>query len=161
MLLPDDPDGMENWGAICSAARESGAEITCIREKTTLEFGSGTLTVYPPLGDNADNEKGLTVLASCGEMDFLITGDMNSATERRLLETWELPDIEALAVGHHGAKTSTSAALLEALKPETALISVGPNSYGHPADETLRRLTAADCTICRTDLQGSIHLTLN
>ena len=66
-----------------------------------------------------------------------------------------------LAAGHHGSKTSTSQALLEALTPETVCISVGSNSYGHPADETLRRLVEAGCAIYRTDKQGSIHLILN
>ena len=47
-----------------------------------------------------------------------------------------------------------------ALRPETAVISVGDNSYGHPADESLLRLIAANCEIYRTDLQGHILLTV-
>ena len=58
----------------------------------------------------------LAVLASAGENDFLITGDMDAATEAKLLETYDLPDIEALAAGHHGSKYATSQALLEALQ---------------------------------------------
>ena len=71
------------------------------------------------------------------------------------------PDTEVLVAGHHGSKYSTSNALLEALTPETAIISVGSNSYGHPADETLRRLAESGAAICRTDKQGTIHLTVN
>ena len=52
-------------------------------------------------------------------------------------------------------------ALLDALTPETAVISVGSNSYGHPTDETLRRLAEHSCAIYRTDMQGTIHLSLN
>ena len=92
---------------------------------------------------------------------LLITGDMDAATEQKLLDTYNLPDIEVLVVGHHGSKYSTSNDLLDALSPETACISVGSNRYGHPADETLRRLAEHGCAIYRTDLQGSIHLTLN
>ena len=51
--------------------------------------------------------------------------------------------------------------LLDALAPETACISVGSNRYGHPADETIRRLAEHGCAVYRTDMQGSIHLTLN
>lgn len=86
---------------------------------------------------------------------------MDGATERKLLETYGLPDIEALVVGHHGSKYSTSDRLLDALTPETAVISVGANSYGHPADETLRRLAEHGCAIYRTDRQGGVHLSLN
>ena len=91
----------------------------------------------------------------------MITGDMDAATERKLLETFDLPDIEVLEVGHHGSKYSTSKELLAALTPETAVISVGGNSYGHPADETLRRLAVAGTDICRTDIQGSIDIFVN
>ena len=60
--------------------------------------------------------------------------------------------------GHHGSKTSTSEELLDELTPEMVLISVGSNSYGHPAEETLRRIAERGCGIYRTDLQGSLHL---
>ena len=95
-----------------------------------------------------------------GETDLLITGDLDAAGERRLLETYGLPDIEYLAAGHHGSKYSTCDELLQAAAPETALISVGSNSYGHPAEETLRRLAEHGCTVYRTDLHGTIHLSI-
>ena len=113
------------------------------------------------MGDGDDNERSLAVLASLGEQDLLLTGDMDRAAEKALLAAWDLPDIEYLAAGHHGAKTSTSAELLDALKPETVCISVGSNSYGHPARETLRRLAERGCVVWRTDLHGDIHLSLN
>ena len=88
---------------------------------------------------------------------MLITGDMASSTERLLIETYDLPDIEVLAVGHHGSKNSTSAELLEAVAPEVGVISVGENnSYGHPAAESLARLREAGADIYRTDRQGNI-----
>ena len=128
-----------------------------------MEFpiGSAVLTLLPPVGEGEDNERCLSVLASAGEKDILITGDMDSTTERKLLETYDLPDLEALVAGHHGSKYSTSNDLLDALAPETACIRVGSNSYGHPADETMRRLAEHGCAIYRTDMQGSIHLSLN
>lgn len=104
---------------------------------------------------------GLTYLCTAGDYDFLVTGDMNTAAEKLLLEKWQLPDIEVIAVGHHGAATSTSSELLKALRPETALISVGDNSYGHPSNQTLRRLLVSGAEIFRTDLQGDIHITVN
>ena len=61
-----------------------------------------------------------------------------------------------LAAGHHGSKNSTSERLLDAVKPETCLISVGYNTYGHPADETLSRLAARGIDIYRTDRMGNL-----
>ena len=133
-----------------------------MEERETILLGSSDLTVFPPLGiSEEDNENGLSVLAAADEKELLITGDMDSAMERRLLERYELPDIEILVVGHHGSKYSTSNELLETLTPETAVISVGSNSYGHPTDETMRRLAEHHCDIYRTDLQGYVHLSLH
>ena len=51
--------------------------------------------------------------------------------------------------------------LLDALTPGAVLISVGSNSYGHPTEETLRRIAERGCGIYRTDLQGTLHLPIN
>jgi len=161
LLLPDAEDPGKAGFAVLTAAEAHGAEVRYIRRPTSLSLGTADLTVYPPLGTEGDNERGLAVLCTAGDFDLLITGDMNAATERLLLERYALPDTEVLVVGHHGSKYSTSNDLLEALTPETAIISVGSNSYGHPADETLRRLVESGAAICRTDKQGTIHLTVN
>lgn len=161
LLVPEEEDDAGLQEAVLSAAKEHGVTVRFIMAEERLDFGRGALTVYPPLGDAGDNERGLSILASAGENDFLITGDMDAATEAKLLETYDLPDIEALAAGHHGSKYASSQELLDALGPETACISVGSNSYGHPADETLLRLARQGCGIYRTDLHGTIHLAWN
>ena len=57
------------------------------------------------------------------------------------------------------ASLSTSEALLRAVKPEAVLISVGAdNRFGHPADETLRRIEKAGAAVFRTDLSGTITI---
>lgn len=155
--LTDDGPG----GEILELAREHGVTVEAVERRTEIPMGKAVLTVLPPVGEGEDNERGLSVLASTGDADILITGDMDTATERKLLEIYDLPDIEILVAGHHGSKYSTSNELLDALAPETACISVGSNSYGHPADETMRRLAEHGCAIYRTDMQGSIHLSLN
>lgn len=161
LLVPETEDDAGLQSAVLSAAEERGASIRFITEMERLDFGRGTLTVFPPLGDDGDNERGLAVLASAGDKDFLITGDMDSATEAKLLAAYDLPDIEGLVAGHHGSKYAASQALLEALTPETACVSVGSNAYGHPTDETLLRLARQGCEIYRTDLHGTVHLAWN
>ncbi len=161
LLAPEEKDDAGLQSAILSAAGEHGITVRFVTAEERLAFGRGDLSVFPPLGDAGDNERGLTILASAAENDFLITGDMDAATETKLLETYDLPDIEALVAGHHGSKYATSQALLEALRPETVCISVGSNSYGHPTEETLLRLARQGCGIYRTDLHGTIHLAWN
>lgn len=146
---------------VLELAGDHGVTVSVIGETTSISAGRATLTVLPPVGEGENNERGLSVLASVGESDLLITGDMDTATEKNLLQTCTLSDIEVLVAGHHGSKYSTSGDLLDALTPETVCISVGSNRYGHPAGETMRRLAERGCAVYRTDMQGSIHLSLN
>ena len=84
---------------------------------------------------------------------------MAAETERRLLDAYRLPDIEVLLVGHHGSKYATSRDLLETVRPEVGVISVGAgNRYGHPAAETLDRMALAGMTLFRTDVNGNIRI---
>lgn len=161
LVVPDTEDDSGLRDVVLTSAEQHGVPVEFVTKKTTARLGDATLTTYPPLGKEGDNERGLTFLCTAGDYDFLVTGDMDSTTERELLAAYSLPDIEAMMVGHHGSKYSTSEDLLKALKPEIGIISVGSNSYGHPADQTLRRLEAAGVTIYRTDLQGTIHLCVN
>ena len=62
---------------------------------------------------------------------------------------------------HTGYADGTAPHVLEAVTPETGIISVGDNSYGHPAGETLQRLTDAGADIWRTDEQGTVRITVN
>ena len=110
-------------------------------------------------GGGETNEEGLSVLCTAGEFDALITGAMDQVIEGRLIKYGDLPDIEVLVAGHHGSKYSTSEKLLLAVRPELAVISVGYNTYGHPAPETLERLAAAGCEIYRTDWSGTVTFT--
>lgn len=161
VLVTEGADDEAVRAYLLDTAAAHGAEVWTVTEKMELVLGKARLRVFPPVGDGSDNERSLAVLASLGEQDLLLTGDLGRSAEKALLEAWDLPDIEYLAAGHHGSKTSTSEELLDALQPETVCISVGSNSYGHPARETLRRLGERGCTVYRTDLHGDIHLSLN
>lgn len=159
IVLPDLQNDDSSYRAeILSLAHDSGTAVTLLDNNRTLTFGEAELNLYAPLGDGGTNEEGLFVMATCDEFDFLITGDANSFVESLLVKYNSPPDIEVLAIGHHGSKNSTSELLLDAAKPETCLISVGYNTYGHPAEETLARLAARDIDIYRTDRMG--HLTI-
>lgn len=159
IAVPDVEEDSALRREILALAEEQGVEVWFIREDTGISLGEDrTITIFPPLGQGTDtNELGLTVLACVGEADVLITGDMTGEVEELLLDHAVLPDVELLVAGHHGSKDSTTQALLEAVNPELAVISVGAgNLYGHPAQETLERLDKAGADIYRTDLQGTV-----
>ena len=159
LVLPDVEADDPLRAEITALAAEQGVETLFVSENTGVELGEAALTIYGPLGTGGGNEEGLSILCTAGEFDALITGDMNSAVEHRLVKYGNLPDIELLVAGHHGSKYSTSEELLLETKPETAVISTGYNTYGHPAPETLERLAAAGCDIYRTDWSGTVTVT--
>jgi competence protein ComEC len=151
---PDDPNRLE----IEALAAKEGAQVLYVTARTEQSLGIATLILFPPQGGEGDNENGLAVQGTAGDFDVLITGDMSSATEARLIKYNDLPDIELLVVGHHGSKYSTSEDFLDAVTPETAVISVGYNSYGHPTEETLERLEERHIAVYRTDQNGSVTI---
>lgn len=156
VVIPDAEDPYGRREQLLSWAEEGGAQVETLTQLSQAALGAAELTLYPPLGSGTTNEAGLMVLCSMGGYDVLITGDADSAVEAMLTKYHAIPDIELLIVGHHGARTSTSAEFLAAVKPETAVISVGYNTYGHPAPETLARLEDAGVQVYRTDRQGSV-----
>ena len=162
IYLPDIEDEYGVRERLVSLAEEKGAQVTYVTKETAATLGDTVLTIYPPVQSGGDlNELGLTALASAGEFDLLITGDMSGSTEKKLVETYALPDIEVLVVSHHGSRYSSNIRFLKAVMPEAAVISVGDNNYGHPSEETLQRLLAVGADIWRTDQQGTIRITVN
>ncbi|MFX4261145.1 stalk domain-containing protein [Pelotomaculum propionicicum] len=124
----------------------------------TFTFGSVVLQIMtgPGSWDNV-NDYSVVCRLDTGDIEFLFMGDAGFPAESVL--SGEL-DAEILKVGHHGSRTSTSAAFLSKVSPEVAVISVGTgNTYGHPTLETLQRLQNAGATVYRTDLNGNIVIT--
>lgn len=162
IYLPDIEDEYGVRERLVSLAEEKGAQVTYVTKETADTLGDTVLTIYPPVQSGGDlNELGLTALASTGDFDLLITGDMSGSTEKKLVETYALPDIEVLVVSHHGSRYSSNIRFLKSVTPEAAVISVGDNNYGHPSEETLQRLLAVGADIWRTDQQGTIRITVN
>ena len=134
-----------------------GDRIVWVDKAVGMRTDNMCVILYPSENKKSGNESGMCVLFQSQECDILITGDRNAAGEKELLAYAGLPDLEILVAGHHGSKYATSLELLHETKPETVIISVGAdNSYGHPAEEMLRRLRQFGCSIWRTDLDKTI-----
>ncbi len=93
------------------------------------------------------------------DQTFLFTGDAEQGAEAFLVKTIpEIIDVDVLKLGHHGSKTSSTVAFLKATTPELAIISVGKNSYGHPAPEVTDRLRSFSIPWLSTQNEGTITL---
>ena len=160
VYVPDVGSHQEELAALRALAEDAGAEVIPVSAVTVIPAGSASVTLYPPMGSGTSNEEGLFLLATAGDFDALVTGDADAFVEDLLVKYRPIPDIELLLVGHHGSAGSTGQGLLDALRPELAVISVGYNSYGHPAQPVLDRLRAAGAEVWRTDTDGSVTVTL-
>lgn len=148
----------EERDEVIRLAMEMAVPVYVIRQDTTVSFGGDPVTLYAPVGDHSDNESGLSVLADLQNFEVLITGDMSETTEAILLTSKEIPQVDVLLAGHHGAKTSTSERLLRETAPGYVIISVGENRYGHPTEEVLQRIEHQGSILRRTDQDGNVTI---
>ena len=161
VYLPDTDFDPENRAALEQAALAAGAELRYVRADTTLSFPGGSLRLFAPVSDRNDNAACVSVLYSVGEYDMLITGDLDTGGEYALLERARLPHVELYVAGHHGSARSSSEALLAAIRPDTVFVSAGRNQYGLPSAAALARMEACGARVCRTDLCGSLELSVH
>jgi competence protein ComEC len=112
---------------------------------------------------NSINNHSIIARLVHGGNSFLFTGDVERAGELCLLYREVDLSADVLKVSHHGSRTSSQRAFLEAVNtgnadtPTYAVISVGsPNRHNHPTDEVLNRLEVLGFDILRTDTHGNI-----
>lgn len=162
IAVPDVDEDSAIRREIEAIAFEQDIPIYTITEESAVSLDRAEITLFPPVRDSGEsNEQCLSVLCTAGDWDALLTGDMPTEDEDRLLAQYGLPDLELFVAGHHGSRYATGEHLLRQLTPETVLISVGYNTYGHPAQDTLDRLDEAGAEVYRTDQLGTITVYSN
>lgn len=105
-------------------------------------------------GDENDYCVGLWV--QCGDFDFFAAGDLSGVNDSyyRDIETSVAPrigELEVYRVSHHGSYSASNANFLATTLPEVAIISVGNNTYGHPAQVILNRLSNYGAFVYQTE----------
>jgi len=88
-----------------------------------------------------------------------LTGDAEANEEAWLLSQLEPAQLRAdvLKLGHHGSRTSSTDAFIDAVQPRLGLVSVGVgNRYGHPSPEILDAFAKRGVPLLRTDRDGVV-----
>ena len=165
LLIPYVKDN-DSYDELVSAADEAGVNVINICAGMSVKTDTVTLSyIHPDEGAQYEdaNEMSAVISLEYGDFTALFTGDIGQETELELIEKGCLAeDYDLLKVAHHGSKYSSCKEFLEAVSPDTAIISAGiDNSYGHPADETLARLEEAGADIYVTSECGEIKITVD
>jgi len=107
------------------------------------------------------NQASCVLLVEAQGERLLLTGDIDAAAESALLATGMDVQAHWLLVAHHGSRSSSTAALLDAVQADAALISRGRhNTFGHPHPQVLELLRAAGSVIHDTAEEGALRLQL-
>jgi len=121
----------------------------------------GSVPAEPADSGTAINNVSIVLLGTFGRERFLLAGDIEEEIDPVLVERG-LPSVEILKVAHHGSRTSSTAGFLDAVRPRIGLVSVGlRNPYGHPAPATIERLRTHGVKVFRTDLDGTVEVSLD
>ena len=118
--------------------------------------------LHPPCGRTGldTNNSSLVLRLSHGDVDILLTGDVETTAEDMLLSTRKPLDSEILKVPHHGSGTSSSPRFLEAVSPDVAVASLGHlNRFDFPAPEVVERYERRGVEFLRTDTAGAVSIT--
>lgn len=149
----DDPFGRP----ALAEARRRGTRIGVARTGSVYALGRARIRVlWPPDGERRSddaNDHATVLLVTYGQVDALLPAD----AESNVLLPLRLPPVEVLKVSHHGSADPGLPELLERIRPEVAIVSVGEgNDYGHPTPSTLAALS--DARLYRTDRDGAVTL---
>ena len=162
------PDGDSSLYPQWKRALEAGRHRTAtLAGGQSIELEEGILlkVLHPPVTPLRgpaweSNNNSLVLQLVYGDISFLLTGDIEEEAERYLVRNLDLLESDVLKAAHHGSKSSTTGAFLNAVNPQWAVISAGlDNQYGHPHPSVTRRLIAAvgERGLFSTAEQGTIN----
>jgi competence protein ComEC len=145
---------------VLEACSARAIPIHLVRDGEVSTIGALSLRVFVAdrtFKHSPENNSSIVLRARIGKWAALLTGDVERDAEELLASRDVRADV--LKVGHHGSKTSSTPALLDAVRPRIALISCGlHNNFGHPHVNVVESLRRRGVHIWRTDRNGTIDV---
>ena len=163
------PSGGGDGAEVLRIAEEKGIPVSIGRTGLRAQVGDLQILVVSAWQSDAsesnngeessgENDQSLIVRVDCPDMSLLDTGDVEILGQQTALKDPADLMVDVLKVPHHGSARQDPD-FLAATHASIALISVGANnSYGHPADKTVKELVNDGMEVVRTDEHGSIAL---
>lgn len=150
------------WERFRKKAESAATKLRFLGRGDRLQLGELAVEVlWPPREEpiGKSNLTSLVLLVQHGSKRFLLTGDIDSGVEARLMEDPHLGRVDFLKVPHHGSKFSSSESFLQSTRPAIAMVSAGfENSFHHPHPSVVERMAAAHTLLLRTDQLGRVSV---
>ena len=159
----DDP-GVAEWTALRAKIAAKHIPLITLGAGDRIHYRDDEIDILSPDDDfiqSAElNDTGLVELVRTPQFRALLTADIGSGVEDRLVRSGIDLRADILKVAHHGSKYSSSEAFLAAVRPAVAVIEVGAkNTYGQPGPATLARFASTTrAEIFRTDQNGTVEI---
>jgi competence protein ComEC len=162
-LLPGvDADTNPAKALDAAVHEETGVQEYELRRGDRIHLGGGAyLDILFPDRDVSTIERNTGSMIArlvYGDTSFMLTGDSPQVIEEYLVALdGDTLESDVLKAGHHGSRTSTSDAFLEAVAPGAVVISAGEsNSYGHPHPEVVAKIEASGARLFTTIEEGAV-----
>ena len=161
VLDPGCRDDAPAYAAFLSAVRSAGVSFRHPRSGTSFLLSDVSVQVLGPErcfdGTNSDpNNDSLVLRVVVAGSAVLFPGDAEQPNQANLLrDEIALLPAQVLKVPHHGGATSDPS-FFEVVHASVAVVSVGPNRYGHPVASVLQELAGDGMRVFRTDRSGDV-----
>lgn len=169
VILGKQYERTSNYERFIKIAKERKINLKRVEEgdKINIEKDVNIEVLWPNskkvISENIINNNSLVFKINYKKFSILFTGDIEEIAEKKILEeNKNTLKSTILKVAHHGSKTSTTSEFLKAVNPQYALIGVGKNNkFGHPSENTLKKMKERNIRVYRTDELGEITIKLN
>jgi competence protein ComEC len=139
---------------------DKGLKITKPVVGEEYAIGKAEFTIIAPNDKYSDlNNNSVGIKLTNGKNSFIFIRDSETKSIEDILDNEIDINADVYMAGYDGSDTSTNSELLDAISPDSAIISVGKNSYGHPSDSVLDMLNDEGIATYRTDENGTIVAT--
>lgn len=142
----------------------AGPQWRCRRGHAWLWDGVRFAVMHPARTESSgqaasDNDESCVLEIVAGEHRALLTGDIEQAAEKRLLESGSLSNVDLVVVPHHGSLTSSSEAFVRRLQPQVAFVSAGfENRWSLPREEVVERWQQNGARVFNTATLGAVRV---
>lgn len=151
-------DNME-FARLAMTTTQRRSPMATVQAGMTFDIEGVTVEVLHPSAtlQEKSNNTSIVLRLRYGTTSFLFTGDIEKDAEASLLKSGLPLQSDVLKVPHHGSRTSSTAAFLDAVRPQLAVISVGKRSrFHHPHPEIVERYQQRGIRLLQTGRDGMI-----